>query len=115
MPACVKSELAKWRGDPMLSPEHDASSALAAGDQNADQMARMIRGYWISQIVGTFAQLGIPDRLAHGPMEAGEIARSIACDADATCRLLRVVFVVGFVASFFVGWFGFSFLRDLLW
>jgi hypothetical protein len=98
----------------MPSPEHDASSAQAVADPNADQMAHMIRGYWISQIVGTLAQLGIPDRLAHGPMEAGEIAQSIACDADATYRLLRASRAAGLVATTSDGRFGLTPLGEKL-
>src|SRR5882724_10660574 len=69
------------RDDQVTSPKYDASATWGVTDPGAQQLAWMIRGYWISQIVGTLAQLGIPDYLAHGPMEVGEIARLIACDA----------------------------------
>src|SRR5579872_4575634 len=82
----------------MTSPKPDAPTRPVT-DPNAEQMARMIRGYWTSQIVGTLAQLGIPDRLASGPTAAGEVASSIACDADATHRLLRASKAAGLVAT----------------
>lgn len=83
----------------MRSLETDTTTPRPATDPDAEQMARMIRGYWISQIVGTLAQLGIPDRLACGPMAAGEVARSTACDPDATFRLLRASEAAGLVAA----------------
>jgi len=49
----------------------------------AEQLSQMIRGSWISQIVGTLAQLEIADHLARGPQESGIIADRIGCDPDA--------------------------------
>ena len=81
---------------------------------NVEQMAQLIRGYWISQVVGTLAQLGIPDHLAGGPMVAGEVARSIACDADATYRLLRASKMAGLVVTTPDGRFGLTPLGEKL-
>ena len=40
-----------------------------------DAMARMVTGYWVSQMVYVAAKLRIPDRLADGPpASAWEIA-----------------------------------------
>jgi SAM-dependent methyltransferase len=97
----------------MPAAEPDAPPR-AVPDSTGEQMAQMIRGYWISQIVGTLAQLGIPDHLAHGPMEAGEIARLIACDADATYRLLRASKAAGLVVATSDGRFGLSQLGEKL-
>jgi SAM-dependent methyltransferase len=83
----------------MISPECDPPPAWAVADPDAEQLGWMIRGYWISQIVGTVARLGIPDHLANGPMAAGEVASSIACDPDATYRLLRASRVAGLVLT----------------
>jgi SAM-dependent methyltransferase len=83
----------------MRSPNYDAPPAWAVTDPDAEQLAWMIRGYWISQIVGTLARLGIPDHLADGPKAATEVASSIACNPDATYRLLRASRVVGLVAT----------------
>jgi hypothetical protein len=50
-----------------------AASPQRVADPNAQQMADMIRAFWISQIVGTFAQLAIPDHLAGGAPSSGEL------------------------------------------
>ena len=55
----------------------------------AELLSQMIRGSRISQIVGTLAQLEIPDHLARGPQESGILAHGIGSDPDATFRLLR--------------------------
>ena len=65
----------------------------------ARQMSDMIRAFRISQIVGTIAQLGIPDRLASGARTAGELASLIGCHAGATHRLMRAASNLGLVAS----------------
>ncbi len=83
----------------MSSLNREAASPQRVADPNAQQMADMIRAFWISQIVGTLAQLGIPDRLAGGGLAAGELARVIACHAGATHRLMRAAMELGLVAS----------------
>ena len=54
----------------MSSLNCEAASPQRVADPSVQQMAGMIRAYWISQIVGTVAQLGIPDRLAGGALAA---------------------------------------------
>ena len=76
----------------------EAASPQPVADPNTQQMADMIRAFWISQIVGTLAQLGIPDRLAGGALAAGELARLIACHDGATHRLMRAAMELGLVA-----------------
>jgi SAM-dependent methyltransferase len=76
-----------------------AASPQRVADPNAQQMADMIRAFWISQIVGTFAQLAIPDHLAGGALSSGELARLLACHAGATHRLMRAAVELGLVAS----------------
>ena len=46
----------------MLSGDRDAVSSVLVDASIARQMSDMIRAFRISQIVGTIAQLGIPDR-----------------------------------------------------
>jgi len=67
----------------------DRAQASPVIDENAERMAGMVRAFWMSQIVGTFARLAIPDRLTDGPLAAGELARLIACHPRATYRLMR--------------------------
>ena len=62
-----------------------------------DKMLRMIRGYWVSQTVGAFAALAIPDRLAAGPRRYDVLAKELGCDPDATYRLLRASATLGLV------------------
>jgi SAM-dependent methyltransferase len=63
------------------------------------ELGQMIRGFWVSQVVGTLARLEIADRLAHGPVESGALAKAIECDPRATLRLLHAAVSVGLVAA----------------
>ncbi len=61
------------------------------------QMFQMITAYWVSQAVGTFAELGLADGLARGPSTARELARASGTEAGATFRLLRALATAGVV------------------
>jgi hypothetical protein len=58
-------------------------------------MFRIITGLWVSQAVGTVAELGIADELAKGPLSAAEVAARVGADQSATFRLLRACASVG--------------------
>ena len=58
-------------------------------------MFQMITAYWVSQAVGTFAELGFADLLAAGPASARELAARVGTDADATYRLCRTLAALG--------------------
>jgi Dimerisation domain len=58
----------------------------------------MIKGYWVSQIVGTLAQLEIADHLADGPLDCNVLADGIGCEPKATSRLLLASVDVGLVS-----------------
>lgn len=60
-----------------------------------DQMARMITGYWISQMVHVAARLGLADHLADGPRTAEELARLTGSHTRSLYRLLRALASVG--------------------
>jgi SAM-dependent methyltransferase len=62
-------------------------------------MSAMIRGYWISQVVGTLAKLAIADQLAAGPRSVDDLASRIGCDPEATARLLRAASALGLVSK----------------
>jgi hypothetical protein len=49
-------------------------------DPGTETMLQMIKGYRISQVVGTLAELKIPDHLANGPLSPNELAHK----SDAT-------------------------------
>jgi SAM-dependent methyltransferase len=68
-------------------------------DTNTQKMADMVRAFWISQIVGTLAQLGIPDQLADGALAAGELAQRISTHPGATYRIMRAAKELGLVTS----------------
>jgi hypothetical protein len=68
-------------------------------DPVTKQMFEMIRGYRVSQIVGTLAELQIPDRLADGALAYDELAKEIGCEPQATYRLLRASASVGVIAA----------------
>lgn len=56
-----------------------------------DQMARMITGYWVSQMVHVAAKLKLADLLAGGPRTAEELAQSTKTHARSLYRLLRAL------------------------
>jgi hypothetical protein len=60
-------------------------------------MLGLISGLWVSQAVGTIAELGIPDHLAEGPRTADDLAIGTSSDADALYRLLRAAATIGVV------------------
>src|SRR5947209_439319 len=80
--------------------------AETASDFDSEQMSQMIKGYWVSQIVGTLAALGIPDRLAERTLAYDGLAREIECNPRATYRLLRASAAVGIVSATTDGRFG---------
>jgi SAM-dependent methyltransferase len=83
-------------------------------DPAAEKMFQMNTGYWVSQIVGTLAQLKIPDRLANGPLSSDELAKEIACDPEATYRLLRASASIDVVSVMNDGRFGLTPLGEIL-
>ena len=62
------------------------------------QMFQMITAYWVSQAVGTFADLGLADLLATGPATARELAAKAGTDPEATFRLCRTLAALGVVS-----------------
>ena len=81
----------------MRPGDRKANSSAAVDASIARQMSDMIRAFRISQIVGTVAQLGIPDKLASGAVSAGELASLIGCHAGATQQLMRAASDLGLV------------------
>jgi len=60
-------------------------------------MFKMITGYWVTQLVGAFAELGVADALAGGPRTTRELAERVGVDAGALERALRAAASVGVV------------------
>jgi SAM-dependent methyltransferase len=93
---------------------HQKTGMTGVADLGAAQLSQMIKGYWVSQIVGTLAQLEIADHLAHGPLNYDVLAEGIGCDPNATYRLLRASADVGLVAVLSDGQFYLTPLGELL-
>ena len=60
-----------------------------------DQLAGMITGYWVSQMVHVAAKLGLADRLNDGPKTADDLATATGTHARSLYRLLRALASVG--------------------
>jgi hypothetical protein len=54
-----------------------------------DQMADMVFGYCVSQVVRAFAELSVADHLGDGALTAAELAQREGTAPDATLRLMR--------------------------
>jgi hypothetical protein len=54
-----------------------------------EQMADMVFGYCVSQVVRAFAELSVADHLTDGPLTAAELCEREASAPDATFRLMR--------------------------
>jgi SAM-dependent methyltransferase len=90
----------------MSSAKPRETMPRTAADPNVERMAQMIKGYWISQIVGTLARLGIPDHLAGGSLGVDDLAGLTACHPEATYRLMRAAAAAGVVLATAGGRFG---------
>jgi SAM-dependent methyltransferase len=93
---------------------NQTTGMTAVAHLGAQRLSQMIKGYWVSQIVGTLAQLEIADHLAHGPLDCDVLADGIGCDPNATYRLLRASADVGLVAVMPDGRFYLTPLGELL-
>ena len=63
--------------------------------ESRQQLLALIRGYRISQAVYVATALGIPDLLAEGPREIGELARASGAHASSLRRVLLALAGVG--------------------
>jgi SAM-dependent methyltransferase len=93
---------------------HQTTGVTGVADLGSEQLSRMIKGYWVSQIVGTLAELEVADHLVHGPLQYDVLADDIGCDPNATYRLLRASADVGLVAVLPDGRFYLTPLGELL-
>ena len=57
----------------------------------------LVMGFALAQVSGTFARLGVPDRLDDGPATAAGLARACGADEDRLARLLRAAAALGLV------------------
>ncbi len=59
------------------------------------QMFQYITGYWVTQLMGTAARLGLADRLEAGPLPVTELAAKVGANPDALYRVMRACSAVG--------------------
>lgn len=59
------------------------------------QMFQHITAYWVTQLMGTAARLGLADCLEAGPLKVAEIATKVGAHADALYRVMRACTAVG--------------------
>jgi hypothetical protein len=71
----------------------------SASTSPREQLIAMIQGYWVSQICGTAARLGLADQLVDGPRTVSELASLISTDRDGLGRLMRAAATVGLVTD----------------
>src|SRR5262245_44472409 len=61
----------------------------------ADELLRLIRGYWITQVIAVAAELRIPDLLDSGLHRVEDLAEATHCHALSLHRLLRALASLG--------------------
>ena len=59
------------------------------------RLTELITACWSTQVIGVAVRLGLPDRLAAGPAEAGALAGQTGSHPGALFRLLRAMTVLG--------------------
>jgi hypothetical protein len=85
-------------------PGRDAGRALA----------RMINGYWVTQMISTAARLDVAGALAEGPKTAGALAERCGAHPRSLYRLLRALASLGIFAETEDGRFTLTPLAELL-
>ena len=80
----------------------------------AQQLDRMITGYWVSQAIYAAAKFGIADELRDGPKSIEDLAKTTATHPEALYRLLRALASCGIFAEGEPRHFSLTPLADLL-
>lgn len=62
-------------------------------------LARLMDGYLVTQLLYVAAKLGVADVLADGPRAGAEVAAAVGADADRLTRILRGLVVEGVLAQ----------------
>ncbi len=83
----------------MPSNADHAITRAASGeiDSNVVRMTQLITGFFASQAIRAFAELGIADQLAERPATAGDLSAALGTDPGATSRLMRAGVVLDLV------------------
>lgn len=80
-----------------MVPPHNAGGRNIGGEGEAEmaarpgfeEMRRLVSGYSVTIAISAVTELGIPDRLAEGPRDAGALARDTGVNEDFLRRVLR--------------------------
>ena len=81
------------------TPAGSVGRDAADPEASSGLMMRLITGHFASQVVRAFAELGIADLLAQGPLPAAQVAMEVGADAAAMARLLRGGAALGLVTA----------------
>jgi hypothetical protein len=84
------------------SPHADDELAAAQRDETAAaqrELARLMDGYLVTQLLYVAVKLGVADVLAGGPRTGPEIAGAVGADADRLTRMLRGLVVEGVLSE----------------
>lgn len=73
----------------MNNPKEIDGTASTGDADLGQRMMGMITGYWITQMVRTAVEFGLPERLLDQPMTAQALAEAVGLDVDASARFLR--------------------------
>jgi hypothetical protein len=68
---------------------------MRSDDPAAAHVQELIDGFWPIHVLTALAKLEVPEALAGGPAEAGELARRLGLDEHALFRLLRAGSALG--------------------
>jgi len=68
---------------------------MRSDDPAAARIQELIEGFWPVHALAALAKLGIPEALASGPADAGELARRLGLDEFQLFRLLRAGSALG--------------------
>jgi hypothetical protein len=75
------------------------NGAVAPTADDLQELVRLIVGYRISQAIYVAAELGLADRLKHGPKTADELANATDSDANCLYRVLRLLAGAGLLVE----------------
>ncbi len=78
------------------------------------RVMQMMMGHWVSQVMATIAELGVPDAMAAGHSTPAALATACKVDEEALFRLLRGAAAVGLVTPTGDRSFGLSPLSECL-
>ncbi|MEZ5293237.1 MAG: methyltransferase [Vicinamibacterales bacterium] len=88
--------------------------SLTGSLRPADEMARLLGGFRVTQLLFTAAALGVADALARGPKDVEALAREVGAHPGALHRMLRALASHGVFLETSPGWFASTPLADVL-